>query len=59
MIDDTVGAVRVRIHVGEDGAEFAMQWRQAGTELLFVTQSWRTFRWYDQTDQSNGQPRVL
>ncbi|MEU4803568.1 TnsA-like heteromeric transposase endonuclease subunit [Actinosynnema sp. NPDC023587] len=46
MIDGTVGDVRVRFRVGEDGAESAMQWREASMELLFTARPWRTFRWY-------------
>jgi hypothetical protein len=46
VIDGTAGDVRVRVRVGEDGADSAVQWRKASTELLFAARPWRTFRWY-------------
>lgn len=45
-VDGTAEGVRVRVRVGEDGAESAVQWREVGTELLFAARPWRTFRWY-------------
>src|SRR5450432_3069200 len=45
VIDGITGDVRVRVRVGDDGAESAVQWGEAGTELLFAARPWRTFRW--------------